>query len=298
MNDNFWLDYIQQGYMGGISGNSFKELKDGDEKHEVTHYLISEHELSAAHSVMNSQQTEIRQLREEIEKLKRQNQDNVNRATKKVAEFEEECQKQYQEKEAVLDAEIAHANNLNKDLIRTATERANQARNKPKKGQGYFYVGQQTVDKSLQSQYNSRKREQCRMYLTSISTPWDMGVHMDEALSQIHADIKSGKTGVLADQIKPIENLGDPTSNEFESTKIWIFDVKLRTDRNGLWEAQLLSNKPLSFDEGHRLFKGANTKPQRHTRSVSHKNTKGKSGFSAFKETVNKQREVPDENNW
>jgi len=222
------------------------------ENEDYTHVIFTEDEY-------NTKEQKIRDLEENIRKLEREykarNEDYKRSADAKIVEIRAQADQRVNEAQDEMNIHKDRADsfeNMNRNLIRVATERANVKRGlKPKKQHsGYLFLNAEDWIYSCECQHSTKSSRTVVIKLpcfkVRLQSPYDIAIEIDAARDMIYNDIikrLGGKMGISTTYENDFISY-----DENEVRKIWdgeeTFMFRLFCKANfqkGLWELDFFS---------------------------------------------------------
>ncbi len=233
------MEKAYKGMMGGYS-----VWKDGDEKHEPTHKIMTNEEY-------DDLQKKIRTLKNNLEKEKAAHENDVAEEKRKavadhnnIVNQANEAIKKANEKVAKAEKERDDAFSLNVNLKRICKENANAKRGlKPKKQHSGFVV---VRTQEARDRIPVKKGYQdLRVYKTTVETPYS--VHL--AISDVEPSAWEDGLKKLFGSAWQNHDANDLASaiNEENSGKNFIYRQDWQTGKNDLWEIVCWHTKPITM---------------------------------------------------
>jgi len=238
---------MEKAYKGMMGG--YAVWKDGDEKHEATHKILTNEEYSNLTDKIKSLE---RQLREE----KKAHENDLNNANEKLLAERQDSQKKIDDamnKVAAAEEETRHQTELNYALLEMAKNRANADRKlRPKKvHSGYVVV---SSDEKPYKYKSESKTVSTTLWKTVIQTPYNMDFSESQVRDLIKRDLfevdEAGnwlieKIGINGAWKGKVEKLQKDEKYSKLNCKI---DERIRANyKAGYWEVIYTHSKPLGI---------------------------------------------------
>ena len=240
---------MEKAYKGMIG--DYTVIKDGDDKHEATHIVLTVKEFSKIENKIEKLQAGL----DNAQKQRHQAEDNIERIKREAVNVIEKERKNMAEKIQQVEADKVYAENERVQLLEIMKNRANAKRGiKPKK-QHDGYVVLRSEQYEFGYPISRSERQTHTLWRTTIETPIDIGIHAPEAQKLINEAFLhkfGGRLGFskvaitgggLADSIKSV-NKDDWIKS------LYLLDIKYRQNtKSGLWEVTYIHNLAIFIPE-------------------------------------------------
>lgn len=235
---------MEKAYKGMMGG--YTVWKEGDEKHEATHVVLTKEDYDKLVRTKNSYKQKYEDLKDTTISIEKHNEQitKANNEIKKAENLVNEIKEKAAERVRIAEQKQAEAEALNVNLKRICKENANAKRGlKPKKKHSGFVV---VRTQEARDRIPVKKGYQdLRVYKTTVETPYS--IHL--AISDVEPSAWDDGLNALfgsAWQDHDSNNLAEAL-NEKNIEKNFIYRQDWQTGKNDLWEIVCWHTKPITM---------------------------------------------------